>query len=289
TCDTCHDGMSPGVLSISHFGECVTCHENHAVVRPTIAMLGLLPDSPCAFCHEATTTVLEPAGTMERYLEMKETLMTVAGASGLRGEERFDWLVDQALQLPTHTLRAPGDQALQLRPEFTRLFEKFRIGKTHYTYDDPISGTGVRVRVRQCADCHVDPDSTGMRTARAQLSAMSRIIGGTARAERILLAARRGGVEVHAAQEALDGAVDSQIELEVLVHAFDSGGEFAAKLKEGSSLTEEALAAGQSSLQELSFRRRGLLGALGIIVLVLVGLGMKIRRMSHEDERQTPR
>jgi len=40
-----------------------------------------------------------------------------------------------------------------------------------------------------------------------------------------------------------------------------------------------ALVAGQSSLDELSYRRKGLLIALGIIVLVLAALVMKIRTL----------
>jgi hypothetical protein len=52
-----------------------------------------------------------------------------------------------------------------------------------------------------------------------------------------------------------------------------------AKQKEGLKHAEAALIAGQHSLDELSFRRRGLFSALGIIVLVLAGLALKIRTL----------
>jgi hypothetical protein len=106
----------------------------------------------------------------------------------------------------------------------------------------------------------------------------------TARAERILLAAQRGGVEVRAVRPELDAAVDSQIELEVLVHSFDPGGEFEKKHKEGLEHASAAMEAGNRSLDELAYRRKGLTVALGFIVLLLIGLGAKIRELSRSDQ-----
>jgi hypothetical protein len=39
--------------------------------------------------------------------------------------------------------------------------------------------------------------------------------------------------------------------------------------------------AGHDSLDELSSRRKGLAASLGVIVLVLLGLGLKIRELSR--------
>ncbi len=284
TCDTCHEGKAPEVLKIRQFTECVTCHENHAVMRPTIALLGSLPETPCQLCHEPETSILEPPEVRKHYTQLKASLLKQASDLGLDGNARFDWLVDQAQQLPTHTIPAPGEGGVQLRPEFERLFQKFRIGKTHFTYRDPVSGNEVKVRVRQCTDCHTEDDSRGLQTAHQMTASMSQLIGTSARAERILLAAQRGGVEVRKAREALDGAVDSQIELEVLVHTFDSGGEFAAKFKEGNQQSTAAMEAGRASLGELSFRRKGLFIALGIILLVLVAMALKIHDMTRDEQ-----
>ena len=96
------------------------------------------------------------------------------------------------------------------------------------------------------------------------------------------LAAQRGGVQTSDAAEQIDGAVDTQIELEVLLHQFATGEDssFVAKYKEGLEHADAALGAGQGALGELAFRRRGLAISLIIILLVLIGLGLKIRQLS---------
>jgi hypothetical protein len=105
----------------------------------------------------------------------------------------------------------------------------------------------------------------------------------TARAERTLLAAQRGGVEVRKAHLELDKAVDSQIQLQVLVHAFtiQTNSDFAQKRAEGLKVSQAALSAGDKALGEISYRRKGLLVSLAIILCVLTGLALKIRELSR--------
>lgn len=275
SCGSCHEG-NRARLAMTHFSECVTCHENHGVVRATVAMLGVLPDTPCAFCHEGVgplaMRVAEPVKKAQNYASMRAALLAQAEAKGLSGDARFDWMVDRALELPTHLAKG------KVRPEFARLFEKFRIGKTHYTYRDAATGRQVPVGVRRCNDCHDEEKTDGNVNARAYLDATRSLTSMIARSERILLAAHRGGVEVRSVRPALDAAVDSQIELETLVHTF-APPQVKAKQAEGLRHAEAALVAGQNSLEELSFRRRGLLLALGVIVLVLIALALKIRAL----------
>jgi len=282
SCGDCHPGTSPEVQPIKQFSECIVCHQNHGITRPTVALLGNLPETPCAFCHEGTGPLVspepEPQEKRQHYAELRDTLLAAAKRQKLGGDAKFDWLVDQALQLPTHTITS-GAKKQQLRPEFARLFEKFRIGKTHNVYTDPTNGKTFTVKVRQCTDCHIDPSTNGAKTARQFAAATSHLTAATARSERILLAAARGGVEVRQARAELDDAVDAQIEMEALVHGFNAGGPFAEKEKEASAHAKAALAAGQKSLAELSYRRRGLFAALGIICVVLTGLIFKIRTL----------
>ncbi len=79
-------------------------------------------------------------------------------------------------------------------------------------------------------------------------------------------------------REDLDGAVDSEIELTALVHTFNIA-TYQEKQKEGLQHAEAALIAGQKSLDELGYRRKGLLIVLGVIVSVLISLGAKIRTL----------
>jgi hypothetical protein len=235
--------------------------------------------------------VPEPSRTIRRYEPIRDGLLAEAAEQGLAGEARFNWLVDQALLLFTHTVAGHGDSAAggpRLRPEFERLFTKFRIGKTMYTYKDPATGNEVTARVARCGDCHapaadaVSGAPAGLKTGEELLSRMRELTALTARAERLLLAARRGGVATRPALQDIDDAVNAQIELEVLVHTFSTqaGSPFMAKHEEGLKHAQAALIAGREALRELGFRRAGLYVALVIILLVLVGLGLKIRTLS---------
>jgi len=257
-CGDCHDDAR-AKLTMTQFSDCVTCHENHAVVRPSLAMIGVLPEVPCAFCHEGAGTlaslVAEPPKKASHYREMRDALLAAAAQQKLTGDARFDWLVDQAQHLSTH----------RDRPEFVRLFEKFRIGKSHYTIG------GVKVAIRRCNDCHPSSDS-----AKFYFNATQSLTSMIARAERIQLAAHRGGVETRNARAELDGAIDNQIELETLVHTFGAS-EVTKKQAEGLVHARAALLGAQKSLDELGYRRRGLLIALGIIIAVLIALALKIR------------
>jgi hypothetical protein len=177
--------------------------------------------------------------------------------------------------LPSHT-----------GPDFARLFTKFRIGKTSFTYDDPLTGKSVRSAIVRCADCHsaspvLASEPKGLRTAAELLDGMRGLTVLTARAERIALGAQRGGVETRQALQDVDSAVDAQIELEVLVHTFaaDPGSAFAKKREAGLGNARAALAAGSQALGELAYRRKGLMVSLGLIVLVLIGLAWKIREL----------
>jgi hypothetical protein len=288
-CASCHEAPDPAarLTGIRAFSECTTCHEHHAVVRPTVAILGSLPPTPCAFCHESRGPMgeefPEPAAPSRNFAERRDQLLASAPA-GLEGDELFDWLVDQALALPNHTLAVEGGKRT-LRPEFGRLFSKFRIGKRHFTYDDPVTGKPAQGKVRACVDCHAAEPSmgepSGQTTALGFRDKMWELSALTARSERILLAARRGGVETREASEAIDQAVDAQIELEVLVHSFSTAedGAFAAKHREGLKVARLALEAGQRALGEVRSRRTGLIVFLAFVVLALIALGFKIRRL----------
>ncbi len=289
-CKACHDASEPAyhVENVDSFSECSTCHGNHSINRPTVALLGPLPATPCAFCHEplARDLIPEPASSQENYSQVLADLFQRPEAQALEGEELFDWLVDRALELPQHSLlESAVDGAPPLRPEFKRLFEKFRIGKIHYTFTDPTTGQLVRDRVTRCTDCHaaepaVAENAVGLKVATAHLEAMQELTATTARAERMLLRARRGGVEVRDVLLDIDQAIDAQIELEVLVHEFSSAPEtkFDEKHRAGVEFARSALAGAQHALEELQTRRRGLGLSLVFVVLVLIGLALVIRR-----------
>lgn len=294
-CAECHEAPEPAAAlsGLTRLGQCVACHSNHSIGRPTTALLANLPKTPCAMCHGVAGVVpgaeeREPASTVARFREQRDRLLSEAGELGLTGEERFDWLVDQLLQLPFHTrlVQRDGEEQRVLRAEFGRLFEKFRVGKTYNTFTDPASGEQRRARVRRCTDCHAPAEagdtSGGRYVAGEMMSRMQRLETAIARAERTLLAAKRGGVEVGEAETDLSEAVDSQIKLQVLVHSFSvkEGSPFPATFDEAMEHAHAAAAASQQAIRELAVRRRGLYVTLFFVTLVLIGLALTIRRLS---------
>jgi hypothetical protein len=293
-CAACHAEGEPQaeLTAVRSFTECATCHGNHAVIRPTLAMLGPLPETPCAFCHEGSgplaAEVPEPEAKARHYETTKASLLATAG--DLAEAELFDWLVDQAQALPFHTLPGPEDEPAALRPEFRELFEKFRIGKTAYVFADPDGEGTHRVEVVRCNHCHGTEAATadaplGYQAAEEILGRMRELTASVARAERILLAARRGGVETRGALAEIEKAVDAQIGLEVLLHTFDAGEEsdFVTRQQEGLESARAGLQASREAMDELGFRRRGLVIFLVFVVLVAVGLAFKIRELSARD------
>jgi hypothetical protein len=299
-CGGCHEPPEPQVwvTGIRQFGECTSCHDNHGTVRPTVAMFGVLPDHACAFCHENPGIIereaAEPEASERSYAELLDRLLIEASAANLEGEELFDWTVDQAHHLPQHSYRGEEGEEGQaaLRPEFSRLFEKFRIGKTYFTYPDAQTGEEVRAQIIRCNSCHVTgamgSDTTpGAVTGIDLVDRMSELTALTARAERILLRAHRGGVEIRDALIEVDQAVDSQIALEVQVHGFtaEEGSDFLQTYERGLEHARAAIEEGLAAEEEIQSRRRWLAISLIAIVAVLIGLGLKIRELSAGEQR----
>lgn len=290
-CAACHaEPELQAAVALAHLGECASCHGNHGIVRPSLAMLSPLPETPCAFCHEAVSEdgVADPGESVERYELQRDALLGEAAELGLSGDARFDWMVDRARELEQH---GGGPEGRETAAEFTRLYDKFRIGKTTYTYTDPTTGEPATREVMRCATCHASPDllgedAIGYMVSSRILESMRELTGRTAAAERLLLRARRGGVETREALMSIDQAIDAQIGLEVLLHSFavGEGSDFVAQHLEGMTHAEEASAAGMGALEELWSRRQGLYVALGLIALVLVGLYLKIRDLSARQQ-----
>lgn len=287
-CAACHEESEPQAhLEDFHsFGECNSCHNHHAVVRPGVAMLSPLPETPCAFCHESESErggAVDPVASGRQYQSTKISLLESAD-QGLSRDALFDWLVDQAQRLPFHTVSGE-EGGPTLKPEFARLFQKFRIRKTHFPLTESGSETPMMKEVMSCGRCHgPEPalgEATGNETAATFLSRFRELTTLSAQAERKVLTARRGGVEVGKAQEAIDQAVDAQIELQVLVHTFSAEPDspFMKKHEEGLAHASDALQAADVALGELSSRRRGLWVSLFFIALLLVALALKIRNL----------
>lgn len=285
-CTTCHEmpDAFAQLGSVHSLTECTTCHGNHGVLRPTVAMLGPLPETPCDFCHRSIGEDVDVVPTSESgaQVEQRRSELLVEGQTiGLEGTRLFDWMVDRSLELSEHTVPAAEGTQRKPRAEFMRLFEKFRIGRTASPGEgDDQVGAVARVR---CVECHSEGsnESTGAAVAARYMDRLSRLSSVTAAAERALLEARRGGVETRPALAEIEQAVESDIQLQVLVHGFsaDPDSDFSKKYEEGMGAARKAITEGAQALDELRSRRRGLVVALVFIGLTLVGLYVKIRQI----------
>ncbi len=297
TCADCHSSeVITAVSGVRHFTECETCHGNHAVIRPTVALLGPLPETPCDFCHASPAPSegeeVEQREVLANFERERALLLDEARELGLSGDALFDWFLDRALTLPQHKQRGSADSSAP-RPHFLRLWEKFRIGQTHFVYRDPVTGEAAKKPLTRCTTCH-GPESdlaataTGYATSKAFLERMQQLTVLIAEAERTLLAAQRGGVEVREVQDKLDAAENAEIQLIALVHTFsvEDDGEFAKTHEEGVAQARDAWAKGREGLGEMWYRRGGLAVSLVIIVFVLVGLGLKIRQLARQRDEE---
>jgi hypothetical protein len=185
-CGTCHAVFAQKFDTSVHrelFDKgCVECHSNHAVLKPTDAMLGTGDGGVCASCHSGTD--------------------------------------DKGAQAAAH-MRAGID--------------------------------GLKARLDRSSALLADIRNAGMDVTSQELA--------LAEARTRLTLAR---TEIHAAKVDVVDPV----------------------LTEGLKLVDDVDAAGQRSLAELSFRRRGLAVSLVAILLVVVGLMFKVRQI---DRRQASR
>ena len=289
SCTACHDESEPqgAISTMHHFGECGSCHGNHAIVRPTLAFFAPFEATPCAFCHEADDgreSQEQLIGARKSvYPETRDALLEEARQQGLFSEDQFNWLVDRSLTLEAHGGSEQDGETSTVRQRFTRLFEKFRISKTYHEFTPEGGAEPVRIELRRCTWCHADAPlladaSEGHRVGQEMASQVISLMSMTAQAERSMAAARSGGIELRDAMLDIDRAIDAQIDLQVLAHRFRTDGEFAEAVAEGRAFAEAAIAAGEEAQDELRFRRLGLLVFLGFVVCVLIGLALKIRQ-----------
>jgi hypothetical protein len=130
-----------------------------------------------------------------------------------------------------------------------------------------------------CAVCH-DESSKGGRTAAAMSQLIGELSSSIHRSNGILQRARRSGIEVSEALLRQTEAEDLYVKARVAVHAFRTEA-VAEPVKAGLAITHETYAAGESALEEIGRRRRGLLFSLAAIAATILGLWIWIRKFER--------
>jgi hypothetical protein len=103
----------------------------------------------------------------------------------------------------------------------------------------------------------------------------------------ILTQAEHAGMEVSQAQFDLNGAQDALIKARAAVHGFKV--EAVKKETEaGLAVSAKAYARGVRAMEELAFRRKGLVVSVVIILALIGGLVLKIRQVDRAGSGPTP-
>jgi hypothetical protein len=292
-------------------GECTVCHEHHDVRHPTPELFhgGSAPETSTGRVTAADPLVVEidalAAGAPAR-VSWRVALRPHLSADDARLAHGVEVQADGTAPLEIDATVRPGDRpgdepprratadaleaeltivplsgspaeagdalALELRVSTTRALRAVRIRDRPGAGVDPLAGS-------ICLTCH-SPGDPCDRASEEMYTALSSLDLDLRRAAARLKRAEIAGMEVSTARfELKSGGTTSAVEARALIHAFDPP-RLLARTAEGRTVASAALAAGESALAELQYRRRGLAVSLVLVVLVLVGLYLKIRQLN---------
>ena len=130
-----------------------------------------------------------------------------------------------------------------------------------------------------CRGCHVDGD-TGLVAAGVMGAAIARLRSTLDRVEQLVERASHAGMEMSEQDLALDQARTVLVLSRTEVHTFDPAA-VTEVVDEGLAQLSVVEEAGHLAMAELSFRRRGLVLSLGVILLFVVALTLKVRDLDR--------
>ena len=135
-----------------------------------------------------------------------------------------------------------------------------------------------------CIKCHLEGDR-GYEPAAKMHEQLSSLASAIDRSESLLNRAESAGAEVGEAKLALAEARDNLTKARVEIHAVKSE-LLDADISAGLKITDKTLAAGESAMAELRYRRKGLLVSLATILLALAGIYLMIRKLESKPSEK---
>jgi len=134
-----------------------------------------------------------------------------------------------------------------------------------------------------CLKCHASGDG-GYLAAAAMHDDLVKLDSAIKRSDDILARAERSGMEVSEAKLAEADARDDLTKARVEIHSVEQPpleNDVGAGLKVAAATYQSGL----NALAELRYRRKGLLASVVIIIFVLIGLFLKIRKLESKDTK----
>jgi hypothetical protein len=273
---------------------CSSCHTPHSIRPPSDPRSSVHPlrvVETCGACHgnkEYMAGYKIPTDQAEKYKKsVHYQLMTAKG--DLSAPTCNDCHGNHGAAPPG--VSWVGNACGQCHPVNTELFNKSRHAQVfvqigipgcascHGNHDvaqtsDAMLGIGGSAI---CGSCH-QPQDNGGKTAAAMRDSIEKLRSDYEAAHAILTRAEHAGMEVSQPLFELNDAKTALIKARASIHSFKLD-DVQAQVKPGLEVVKKARSRGLTALDELQFRRKGLAVSVLIIVALIVGLMLKIRRV----------
>jgi hypothetical protein len=273
---------------------CASCHKPHSIRPPTDARSSVYPlhvADTCGGCHANAEYMAQYKIPTDQVANYKKSvhyqLMTKKG--DLSAPTCNDCHGNHGAAPPG--ISWVGNVCGQCHPINAELFSKSRHAQVfvqmatpgcatcHSNHEilpttDAMLGIGGNAI---CGTCHT-PQDTGGKTAAAMRQSVDKLRTEYEAAHTILTNAEHAGMEVSQPLFELNEAKTALIKARASIHGFNLDA-VQAQVKPGLEISDKMHSRGIKALQELQFRRKGLAVSVLIIVALIVGLVLKIRRL----------
>jgi hypothetical protein len=277
---------------------CASCHKPHSIRPPSDARSSVHPlrvADTCGGCHANAEYMAQykiPTDQVTKYKKsVHYQLMTAKG--DLSAPTCNDCHGNHGAAPPG--ISWVGNVCGQCHPVNTELFGKSRHAQVfvqmgtpgcatcHSNHEilptsDAMLGIGGNAI---CSTCHTANDNGG-KTALGMRESVDKLRTDYEGAHAILANAEDAGMEVSQPLFELNEAKTALIKARASIHGFNLDA-VKAQVKPGIEISEKARTRGLRALDELQFRRKGLAVSVLIIVALIVGLVLKIRRLEGKS------
>lgn len=282
----------------SKVATCASCHKAHMIRPPSDARSSVHPlrvADTCGGCHANAEYMAQYKIPTDQVANYKKSVhyQLMAAKGDLSAPTCNDCHGNHGAAPPG--ISWVGNVCGQCHPVNTELFNKSRHAQVfvqmgtpgcatcHSNHEisastDAMLGIGGNAI---CSTCHTAGD-TGGKTALAMRESVDKLRMGYEAAHSILTKAEHAGMEVSQPLFELNGAKTALIKARASIHGFNLDG-VRAQIKPGLEISEKARSRGLKALEELQFRRKGLAVSVLIIVALIVGLVIKIRRLEEKS------
>ncbi len=276
---------------------CASCHKPHSIRPPSDVRSSVHPlhvADTCGGCHanaEYMAPYKIPTDQLAKYKKsVHYQLMTVKG--DLSAPTCNDCHGNHGAAPPG--ISWVGNVCGQCHPVNFELFNKSRHAQVfvqmgtpgcatcHSNHEivptsDAMLGIGGNAI---CSTCHT-PNDNGGKTAVGMRESIDSLRVAYEGANRLLTTAEHDGMEVSQPLFELNEAKTALIKARASIHGFNLDG-VKAQVKPGLEISEKSHARGLRALDELQFRRKGLAVSVLIIIALIAGLLIKIRRLEQK-------